>query len=236
MLLFLTQRGNIYIVDVCKRAMFGWLFGEGKVSKLEDETKKSFGAVKKDIESMSQWIKHLDAQDKQLFDVLSTVKQDLSSIQDEIGGLKEAVGMMDFALVHKQASKKSGVGSGQTADSVVVNSVQTGVQTDSFYDIFRQLSANERLLVFTMMNSEMKLSYEDLALLLGKERSTVRGQINAIKQKSEGLIEELVEKNGKKRVFIPDQMKQKLAKYAKVRVKGRDKPQKLPKFGENDGE
>ena len=72
------------------------------------------------------------------------------------------------------------------------------------------------------MNSDMKLSYEDLALLLGKERSTIRGQINAIKQKSEGLIYEMSEKNGKKRVFVPDEIKEKLAKYAKVRVsKGR---------------
>jgi hypothetical protein len=43
---------------------------------------------------------------------------------------------------------------------------------------------------------EMKLSYEDLALMLGKEKSTIRGQINTIKQKSEGLIEEITEKNG----------------------------------------
>jgi chromosome segregation and condensation protein ScpB len=68
------------------------------------------------------------------------------------------------------------------------------------------------------MNSEMKLSYEDLALLLGKEKSTIRGQVNAIKQKKEGLIEEISEKNGKKRVYVPEEIKEKLAKYAKVRV------------------
>jgi len=91
------------------------------------------------------------------------------------------------------------------------------------------LSSNERLIVFTLLNSEMKLSYEDLALLLGKERATLRGQINAIKQKSEGLIEELIEKNGKKRVFIPNEIKEKLRKYAKVRVKGNKKGQKNDK-------
>ncbi|GAI31057.1 unnamed protein product, partial [marine sediment metagenome] len=52
---------------------------------------------------------------------------------------------------------------------------------------------------------------------LGKERSTIRGQINAIRQKS-GLIEELIEKKGKKRVFIPEEIKEKLLKRAKVRV------------------
>jgi chromosome segregation and condensation protein ScpB len=69
----------------------------------------------------------------------------------------------------------------------------------------------------------MRLSYEDLARLLGKERSTIRGQINAIKQKSEGLIEESVESNGKKRVHIREEAKEKLQKYAKVRIKGERK-------------
>ena len=54
--------------------------------------------------------------------------------------------------------------------------------------------------------------------MLGKTRATVRGQINSIKQKSEGLIEEVIEKNGKKRVFIPDYIKEILLKNAKVRV------------------
>jgi len=75
------------------------------------------------------------------------------------------------------------------------------------------------------MNSDLKLSYEDLARLLGKERSTVRGQVNSIKQKSGGLIQEIVEKNGKKRVFIPEEIREKLAKYAKVRV-GKEKKSK----------
>jgi chromosome segregation and condensation protein ScpB len=73
------------------------------------------------------------------------------------------------------------------------------------------------------LQSDLKLSYEDLALLLGKERSTVRGQVNSIKQKSDGLILEITEKNGKKRVYIPDEMKEKLAKYSKVRVARRTK-------------
>ena len=65
----------------------------------------------------------------------------------------------------------------------------------------------------------MKLSYDDLAAMLGKERSTIRGQINTIKQKSESLIEEIIEKNGKKRVFIPEEIKEKMLKKTKVRVK-----------------
>ncbi|GAH73523.1 unnamed protein product, partial [marine sediment metagenome] len=75
------------------------------------------------------------------------------------------------------------------------------------------------------LNTDMKLSYDDMASILGKERSTIRGQINAIRQKS-GLIEELIEKKGKKRVFIPEEIKEKLLKRAKVRV---DKGKKTKK-------
>ena len=69
----------------------------------------------------------------------------------------------------------------------------------------------------------MKLSYEDLARLLGKERSTIRSQINQIKHKSEGLIMESTEANGKKRIYLSNEIKEKMKKYAKVRVKSKKK-------------
>ena len=197
--------------------MFEWLFGN-KYKKLEDDTKKSFSAVKNDIETAGKWIKHLDDKDKQLFNLVSDVKSELTSIKDDLEGLKEAFEMMNQAEENKQVFKKLPVLSKQTGVYDVQKAVQTPVQTANFYDILKGLSGNERLLVFTLMNNDMKLSYEDLAMLLGKERATIRGQINSIKQKSEGLIEEITEKNGKKRVFVPAEIKEKLAKYAKVRV------------------
>jgi predicted transcriptional regulator len=202
--------------------MFEWLFGKSD-KKVEEETRKSFSAVKEDIEKVGKWIKHLDGQDKQLFDIINEIKQDLSSVKTDIDSIREGMNLEDMAVQNKQLLKKMAVSDKQTAVEGVEKDVQTAVQTASFHDILRGLSSNERLLIFTLMQSEMKLSYEDLALLLGKERSTVRGQINAIKQKSEGLIEEYIEKNGKKRVFVPEEVKEKLSKYAKVRVKGKKK-------------
>jgi hypothetical protein len=199
--------------------MFGWLFGKSD-KKLEEETKKSFGSVKKDMDEVGKWIKHLNSQDKQLFDELNALKQDLSSIRDEMESLREGLEIATDNEKDKQVFEKRAVRGKQTGDLDVDKDVQTGVQTANFYGILQGLTANERLLVFTLMNSDMKLSYEDLALLLGKERSTVRGQINSVKQKSPGIIEEITEKNGKKRVFVPDEIKEKLKKYAKVRVKG----------------
>jgi len=77
--------------------------------------------------------------------------------------------------------------------------------------------------LFLLLNTDMKLSYDDISAMLNKEKSTIRGQINAIKSKSESLIEEIVEKNGKKRIYIPENMKEKLLKKQKVRLKNKGK-------------
>ena len=201
--------------------MFEWMFGKKSVKRLEEETKKSFSEVKRDMNWVGKWIKHLDARDKQLFDIVNSLKRDLSSVFSEFESVRESVSVAVESNRNKQVFKKLPVLDKQTLVEDVQNAVQTTVQTANFYDILKNLSGNERLLVMTIMNNEMKLSYEDLALLLGKERATVRGQINAIKQKCDGLIDEIIEKNGKKRVFVNDEIKQKYAKYAKVRVKGR---------------
>ncbi len=198
--------------------MFEWFFRRG-VKKIEEETKKGFFSVKKEMDVVEKWIKHLDKQDKQLFDVVSSLKRELSTIKEELEGVREGVHLMNEGVQSKQVFKKLPVLSKQTVVQDVQEAVQTAVQTDNIYDILKGLSANERLIVMALMNSEMKLSYEDLALMLGKERATIRGQINAIKQRSEGLIEEIVEKNGKKRLYVPSNIKEKMAKYAKVRVR-----------------
>jgi predicted transcriptional regulator len=197
--------------------MFGWLFKD-KTEKIEENVRKGFSDVRKDIDVAGKWIKHLDKQDKQLFDMIYSLREELSSVKSDIEGLREGVEIAVEEEKNKQVFKKLPVLDKQTGVSGVQKAVQTAVQTGNFYDILKGLSANERLVVFTLMNSDMKLSYEDLAMLLGKERSTVRGQINSIKQKTEGLIEEISEKNGKKRVYVPEEIRQKLQKYAKVRV------------------
>jgi len=198
--------------------MFEWLFGL-KTKRVEQETKKSFSAVREDISGLIKWVKHLDSADKELFDVVNELREDLSSVRDELSGLREGIDLAIETQKGKQVFEKGGVWNKQTAVVGVGKGVQTAVQTGNFYDILKSLTRNERLVVFTLMNAGegMKLSYEDLALLLGKEKATIRGQINAIKQKSE-LIEEIIEKNGKKRVFVRPELREKLSKYAKVRV------------------
>ena len=203
-----------------------WLFGKKKVKLLEEETKNSFQQVKNDIEGVGKWIKHLDSKDKQVFEILGEVKRELATINEEVEGVKEAVSLVNLSVENKQLLKKTGVLNKQTDVYSVQEPVQTPVQTGNFYDILQGLSSNERLIILTLINSELKLSYEDIARLLGKERSTIRGQINAIKRKSEGLIQEIAESNGKKRVYVSEEIKEKLEKYAKVRVRKEKKTRK----------
>lgn len=202
--------------------MFGWLFENKKeVELVKEETKSGFEAVKKDINAVSGWIKHLDSERKLHEKEIKEIKDNLSNINEEIEGLKNIFSMMNdlkpkqvFKITERVLNKQMPVYDVQT-------SVQTAVQTPNL-DMF---SITERAIIWVLLNSELKLSYDDLAAMLGKEKSTIRGQLNSIKQKSD-IISESIEKNGKKRVFIGQEIKEKLLKKAKVRVRNEKKSEK----------
>jgi hypothetical protein len=145
-----------------------WPFGNNKIKDLEEKTQKGFESVKRDMDSVGKWVKHLDDKDKQLFDLVFSLKEDISTLHDEINSLREAVNMMDVEKEKEQLFKKLPVLDKQTDDLDVQKVVQTAVQTDNIHGILKNLSGNERILVFTLLNNEMKLSYEDLALFVGE--------------------------------------------------------------------
>ncbi|MEM3112873.1 MAG: HTH domain-containing protein [Candidatus Pacearchaeota archaeon] len=201
--------------------MFEWFFGK-KDKKEADEIKKevrnSFSLVKKDINKITTWINHLNEYDKSLSNEVNSVKEEISNINDQIEQIKDLISMISDGFNKQLFKTSTPVYRKQTGVDVVQTGVQTGVQTANFYG-FSNLSATERAIIWILINNDLKLSYDDLAAMLGKTRSTIRGQINSIKQKSVGLIEEYIEKNGKKRVYIPEEIKQKILKKTKVRVK-----------------
>src|SRR3989344_5785092 len=206
--------------------MFEWLFGRKKeINELKEEVRESFNRVKNDIDNMSKWIKHLNEQDSKQEFRFSDINERLSSIENEIEGLKNSVAMMDLAGLKRVFKTPTAVYRKQTAVQAVQSAVQTAVQTAENLNL-SSFSLMERALIMVLLNSEMKLSYDDLAAMTGKSRATIRGQINSIKQKSEGLVEEIIERNGKKRVFIPENIKEKLLKKVKVRVSRQGKTRK----------
>ena len=198
----------------------GWFFSK-KVEKEEfDKFKQGvqtgFNNTKADMSNISTWIKHLDSNNSKLNDKIADLNEELATIKDELESLKNILSIVGERPVFKQ---KQTVFNKQTLFKGVLNSVQTGVQT-VFLD---NLSTTERAIIFVLLNSDMKLSYADLAAMLGKRKGTIRGQINSIKQKSEGLIEEVIAENNKKRVFIPEKIREKLLKHRNVRIKHKKK-------------
>jgi len=196
-----------------------WFFGrKGEVEKLKEDTKKSFESVKKDITSVGGWIKHLESESNLQEKEISDIKELLSTIEKDIEGLKNVVSMMNELRVSRPFKTTRQVFNKQQGVYAVQTGVQTAVQTPKL----DQFSVTERAILWILLNTDMKLSYDDLASMLGKERSTIRGQINRIKQKSESLIEEITEQNGKKRVFIPENIRENMLKKTKVRVGKRE--------------
>ncbi|MBU2616591.1 MAG: hypothetical protein KKB79_01260 [Nanoarchaeota archaeon] len=199
--------------------MFGWFSKKKEVEQLKDDTKSGFDSVKKDMSSIGTWIKHLDSEKDLQKKNIDEIRSLLSTMQEELEGIKNVVSIMNDMKPRAKNQTSKQVFDKQVAVYAVQKGVQTAVQTLNF-DNF---SVTERAIIWVLLNSDLKLSYDDIASILGKERSTIRGHLNRIKQKSEGLIRELVEQNGKKRVFIPGEVKEKLLKKAKVRVKNRKK-------------
>jgi len=195
--------------------MFGWLFGNKKeVEQVKEDTIKGFESVKRHMGDISVWIKHLEEEDTDLKGNISDIKEVLSSIQNDLEGLKSVVGMIGSRAESIIEPTPKRLFRKRTAVASVQTAVQTAVQTPQFEDF----SVTERALLWVLLNYDGSLSYEDLAVMLGKEKSTIRGQVNSLKSKSEGLIMERIEKNGKKRLYVPDEMKEKVLKKAKVGV------------------
>jgi DNA-binding MarR family transcriptional regulator len=188
-----------------------------EVQELKMAVQTGFNSVKQDISNTSQWIKHLDSKNYELKEEIFELREDISSMKDELENLKNMVSIVGDGGVFKQHKT---VFDKQTPFKAVLNTVQTPVQTG----ILDNLSVTERAIIFTLLNAgDMKLSHEDLAAMLGKDKATIRGQINAIKQKSEGLIEEIIGENNKKRVFIPEKIRGILVKVKKVKLREKKK-------------
>ncbi len=202
--------------------MFWLIFGRKEVRKLKEDTKKAFDSVKDDLSNVDKWIRHFHTEKE-------SQKSELKELRDVVFSLKEDVEELRHLSVLSNHIRNKRVFKTpipmfdkQTDVYAVQTGVQTGVQTLNL----GQFSVTERAIIWTLLNTDMKLSHEDIAAILGKEKATIRGQINTIKQKSGGILEESIEGNGKKRVFIPEKIKEILLKKTKVRIKNTKKDNK----------
>ncbi|MCS7134249.1 MAG: hypothetical protein NZ889_00090 [Candidatus Pacearchaeota archaeon] len=174
------------------------------------EIRSSFKAVKEDIRCLNTSIEKLNEKNKQLEQSIDSLSKEILKIKGDIDEIKNKfLFLLQPSSMGVFKHQQTGVYK-QTGVEGVQTPVQTRVQTPALEGILRHLSMSERTIVFLLLNSDIKMSCEDLAVLLGKQKSTIRGQINSIKQKSEGLIKETIEKNGKKRYYLEEKIKEAL--------------------------
>lgn len=195
--------------------MVWWPFQKKRgIAQLENKVNNSLDFIKEDIKKAGDWIKHLHSKTEDHDFSLDNVDERISTLENEMLEVKAFISFFG-SKIPKQLSKQPQTALGkQTAVGGVQIPVQTAVQTA----FLSNLTYSERMIVWALMNTEteMKLSCEDIAVLLNKEKSTVRGQINNIKQKNSELIQEVIERSGKKRFFVPQEVKEMLLKKIKA--------------------
>lgn len=191
---------------------FLW-FGRKKKEHDDEKIVHSFESVKQDISKISAWIKHLSAKDSSHEAKIQEIYKEIFEIKQDIDGIKQFVSFFDTRVASRVFRQNSTAVDKHTRVEGVQTPVYTAVQTA----FLRGLTQNERVILWILLNAEQKLSCEDIAVLLGKDKSTVRSQINNIKQKNESWISEFIEKNGKKRYFVDERMRGLLLKNMKVK-------------------
>jgi len=193
---------------------FLW-FGRKKKEEENEKIKASFESIKQDINKISAWIKYLNSRDENHEKKINQIYDEIREIKQDIDGIKQFISFFDTRIASRVFKLKSTGVDKQTAVEGVQTPVYTAVQTA----FLKGLTTQEKVILWVLLNSEQKLSCEDIAVLLGKNPSTVRSQINNIKQKNEMLISEFVEKNGKKRYYIEEKLKETLLKRIKLESK-----------------
>jgi predicted transcriptional regulator len=188
-----------------------------EVQTLSENVKTSFDGVKQDFRKIADWITHLNSKDNEHDGKISDLNTRLNSLESEVVELRTFISFFSNRM-SKQLFKQEQTPVGkQTAVEGVQTRVQTAVQTA----ILGNLSVMERAIVWVLLNNNdptMKMSCEDIAALLNKDKSTIRGQLNAIKNKSD-ILAETIEKNGKKRYHVPESAKEILLSKIKAERK-----------------
>lgn len=179
------------------------------IQQIQHSLKSSFSHIKKDISDISSWVENIEQQHKHHKESLKYTHSRMDEIHERINELENA--FEDIA--NQWEAVQTAVQNKQTPTAVrskqVFQPVQTAVQTD---EITKHLTPMERAIISILLNTDMKLTYDDLSIAIGRDKSTIRGQMNNIKQKNEELIKEVIESNGKKRFYIEEEIKNKVFK------------------------
>lgn len=198
-----------------------WIFKkrddvDSRIDVVEDAVKESFKHIKKDISSLSGWVKHFKDQHFDHHMHIMNAHDKVDEVHERINELESTIKELSKQLEDVQTpvqikQEQTVVRPNTRLDMFKQPSKQekTAVQTDKFS---KGLTPMERAIVSILLNTDMKLTYDDLSIALGRDKSTIRGQMNNIKQKRENLIVEVLEPTGRKRFYIEEKTKGKVFK------------------------
>jgi len=205
-----------------------WFFIKKRDDKwlnLHNKLSYSFSNIRRDIDNISKWLKYFEDHRKyhhskiiHAHSRVDELERRLMLLENFVEELKKGDFFVNFGQLSKH--KQTAVCPKRTSAHVqtpVQTVVQTGVE-GSIEEMLRSLTMMERAVVWVLLNTDLKLTYDDLAAVLGKDKSTIRGQLNNIKRKSEDLISETLQKDGKKRFYIKEDLKNKIKKTVVRRV------------------
>ncbi len=178
-----------------------------KFSELHETLTDSFSRIKDDIFSVNEWVGNLNKHKEDHSKIIEDLDSRLNYIESFIEELVSGQTVVQTSPVSKQTQTDSR--SKQTA---------VPVQTEVLDDL-RRLTPMERSLVWALLNTDLRLSYTDLARVLGKDESTVRGQVNNIRKKTDDLICVRSEINGQKRFYVDEKVKNRVFREYKVKNK-----------------
>ena len=176
-----------------------------KFTDLNDSLKNSFSRIKEDIFSLSSNVENLHGHKKNHGELIVELDSRIKTLESFIEDT-----LTNQVLVQTNHLSK------QIQTNVRSKRTSMLVQTDALESL-KRLTPMERSLVWALLNTDLKLSYSDLSNILGKDESTVRGQVSNIKRKTDELLLERSESNGQKRFYIEDRIKNKIMKRYKVK-------------------
>ena len=184
---------------------------EQKFVTLHNSLHTSFSNIKKDMGDISGWLGHFknrhDDQDKK-FELLN---YRINNIEEVLEELRDVWTRVQTAVQTGGLSKQPQTDSRPNSRPKLSKQAENSEEL-SMINRLKNLTMMERAIVWALLNTDLKLSYDDLSVALGKDKSTLRGQINNIRTKSESLVEEYTEKDGKKRFFISEKKKNEILK------------------------